>query len=466
MPGLEEITLVTAVTPPYIEKLRWCLPTWKRKPQFRARPLLIFFSGMSGKSLLRRLPEWENVIAIPWEMPGVEGEREKMLSAFVLGAARHVKTPWSVKLDADTYFTDGQDVFVGEDAGHSLVSHRWGYTKPGWWMDSLDAWAHGKSYDGPRDKAPARHARIRSTCCLVHTEFLREAARLAGDRLPVPSHDTYLWWLAENVNEFSWRAKNLNKLGVGHNPRMRGCREAACASAQLTEFDFFTRVLDHVQLEITTECNLFCPNCDRNCGTAPDNTRMTLAQVAAFVHDSREHEWKRIDVLGGEPTLHPELREILGLLAEYRKQYPKCRVRLTTNGTGRKVRAALSRLPDWVRVRDSSKEKRSPNFEAVNEAPVDQGVENPLSCSIPWRCGLALTPRGWFLCGAGAGVDRVFRLGLGLASLSHVTPEALDEQRKALCALCGHSRSCVRLTREQATSKSWAKAFAEWNSGA
>lgn len=468
-----ELTLVTACTPDYLPTLRWTLPTWACKPQFRAARggLILYHHGFKldaqGEPIqlgwVREV--FPLVRFIQWDMPAAANDRERMLSAFVLGAARDVETSHWIKLDADAVCTSRDDVFEGEDFEADIVSHPWGYTKPGGWINHLEAWSRGEKPVPVASLEPRADSRIISFCCLHRAEFVRWAAKLAGERLPVPSHDTYLWWLAEHVEGKHWHARNVKRRGVGHVRNKRAARELACASKAALNPVGFQDLCDHIQLEITTFCNLSCPNCDRNCGTAPSDERMTLAQVVQFLRESRARgrAWRRIDVIGGEPTLHPELLDILAQLDVYRQE-TGCQIRLTSNGTSKPVQRVLAVLPKWVKVRNSSAEKMAPFFDAVNLAPVDKGIKDAQACSIPWRCGLALTRYGYFPCGAGAAVARVFGIDCGLKSLADVTPQTVAAQLGALCRLCGHSRSCVEQTSHQETSESWATAFEAYKS--
>ena len=451
-----DFAIVTAVTPEYRDALYWAAPSWAVKPQFADKALIVFHNGFKDaeKSLafLSALP-FPSVRLIEWAGPAGADLREKMLSAFVLGAAVEVYSEHFVKLDADCFFTDAQDVFTDEDFGLDLVSQKWHYTKPGRWIDILAAWSRGEPCPGGKgDNSPRRTARIISFCCLHKTEFVRKATALAGARLPVPSHDTYLWWLADNCRDFSWAARDLKARGIGHNRRWKHIREEVCASPAAWNSVHGKILLDHIQLEITTACNLSCPNCDRACGIAPSAERMTLEQVQRFVAESISSgkTWARIDILGGEPTLHPDLLPILDAVRPVAR-----RVRLTTNGTGDRVKGVIATLPEWVQVRNSSGEKSAPNFEAYNLAPIDYGFPAAKACSIPWRCGLALTRHGYFLCGAGAAVNRVFGLDVGIQSLPTLNVDALKQQAEALCKYCGHSRSTGKQTTMQETSPAW-----------
>jgi len=251
------------------------------------------------------------------------------------------------------------------------------------------------------------------------------------------------------------RRLNLKKRGVHHASRWKSIRDHICASPTAWNPYLSGELLRNVQIEITTACNMSCANCDRNCGMAPSAERMSLEQIKKFVAESIEagHKWNRIDIIGGEPAVFPELEAVWALLDVYRHDNPGCKFRVTTNG--RKE----FRAPSWVKVRNSAKSGGPLEFEAANMAPCDEGIDDAEACSIPWRCGLGLTRYGYFLCGAGASVARVHGLDIGVRSLEGLTPEALKAQRDVLCRLCGHSRSTRHLVTEQATSPTWEAAF-------
>ena len=223
-----DVTLVGAISANLIPLFKQTVPTWAAKPQVAAMPLIIFTHGISDpQTQLRPYVKHKNVTFIPWEMPKYNDIRELMISSFVLGAARHVTTPYWLKLDLDTYFATPEDLFGPEHYTYDIVGHRWGQS----FLRNiilLDNWADTKGLPGKRllpvdTQPPAHHrekyghARFISWACLHKTDFVKEAAALAGDRLPSESHDTFLWYIAYRLGR-KWGGVKLN-IGAGHSKR-------------------------------------------------------------------------------------------------------------------------------------------------------------------------------------------------------------------------------------------------------
>lgn len=238
----KRITIVTAVNPPYLEKLKTTLPTWQKKPQLKDCPLVVFHNGFDNPNddlaFIEKVSGRE-VKLIEWNMEKAESTRELMLSSFVLKAPFVVDTPFWLKIDADAYFCDDQDIILDHFYEHDLAGHKWKYTKsPNGesWIDRLDSWAEDKDIDGESylneeekiksyDSKRYSHKRIASFVCLHNTEFTKEAAEYADDRLPIPSHDTYMWYLAERLPDRKWCWHNFKKLGSRNHTNINKLRE-------------------------------------------------------------------------------------------------------------------------------------------------------------------------------------------------------------------------------------------------
>ena len=199
-----------------------------------------------------------------------------------------------------------------------------------------------------------------------------------------------------------------------------------------------------IQLDITYSCNLKCYNCNRSCEQDPSNDGMSLGQVRQFLEESRAQrtQWRHIDLLGGEPTAHPQFMEIVKLLLEYRDQYaPQTRVVLWTNGHGERVNRILSQLPPGLEVENTAKTtKFQTTFHTFNVAPVDvkgyAGADFSNACSILTTCGLGVTPYGYYPCAIAGAIDRTFGLNLGRKELPKLD-DPMTHELRTFCSLCG-----------------------------
>jgi MoaA/NifB/PqqE/SkfB family radical SAM enzyme len=88
--------------------------------------------------------------------------------------------------------------------------------------------------------------------------------------------------------------------------------------------------LDFLWLEITRRCNLACAHCYANSGPElPLAERMRLADWCRVMREARALGCRRVQFIGGEPTLHPHLPE----LVEHARQIGFSRLEVFTNAT-------------------------------------------------------------------------------------------------------------------------------------
>lgn len=220
--------------------------------------------------------------------------------------------------------------------------------------------------------------------------------------------------------------------------------------------------LNKVELEITTHCNLMCKFCDRRCSQAPANESMSLEQIRHFVDESiaLNYDWHKIGILGGEPTLHPDLEEIIQILKTYTGKFPDCDLFLATNYHGRKVIHKIKQFEKSIRVVKSPKNNNPKWFNNINLTQKDFSsvIHN---CNICNGTGLGLTKRGYFPCGAGAAIARVLGMDIGIQSLADLNQVSIRNMLKELCMYCGHGLA-VKVGENNTTSPFWEQAYQKY----
>ena len=256
-------SLYVAVDAYYLDKLLLTYPTWVfSRPEIIRMPH-VFVADSQQVSALD--PRWSKIQRaredaaahhklslrdtrfeiINWAMDhanGVISQREEMLTGLVR-CAKHVRTPWYLKLDADT-FSKGPggfyyDKWFRDDTCY--ISSPWGYTRPAGTVAKMNEWAKGvpeladlpavpftAQGEGPRSKDC--HARMASWIMFGSTSWTTWASELCRDtRLPFPSQDTYLSYIQARTGK-KWVPAKYRHMNWEHCRNMDGLR-AACAAA-------------------------------------------------------------------------------------------------------------------------------------------------------------------------------------------------------------------------------------------
>jgi lipopolysaccharide biosynthesis glycosyltransferase len=239
--GLDsETTIVTACDPHYVEILKHTYPNWVKYKKVDKYPVIVFVNGIDIETdprldFLRQ----DNVTMIPWSMDNVDSHREEMLSAFVFGASEHVKTDYWMKLDADSYATDDKPLITEKMKQYNFCGHKWGYSRPNH-IEGLDEWAknHWKGAlkkaspminEGRIEKNRFYHNERRtiSFVQLHKTKFTNFCVKILKERrLPVPSQDTYLFYVASRFCPDKIGRMNFKKFHGFTQGRGRGGPES------------------------------------------------------------------------------------------------------------------------------------------------------------------------------------------------------------------------------------------------
>jgi len=231
-----DFSTVVALDGHHLQEWELSWPTWvKFRPELLQRPLILLLDDASSLEGWRaRLgfvqhPDCRLVlVAAP---PQCASQREKMLSAFVLLAPQLVNTPWLLKLDTDTVARHqdptwcAQDRVASQDGALPVFSSpAWHYTKPAAWLTTLEEWGSGHPFlkdfpplglNPPPGTRTFRHRRCISWCFFAQTAWCRRVAEQVGPRLPIPSHDTLLWYWAARTGQ-PFRLEQMKRFGWEH----------------------------------------------------------------------------------------------------------------------------------------------------------------------------------------------------------------------------------------------------------
>lgn len=237
----------------------------------------------------------------------------------------------------------------------------------------------------------------------------------------------------------------------------------------------YKRSRDLIEIDITYRCNLNCFNCNRSVRQAPEALDISLDRIEEFVSESisKKLKWKRIRVLGGEPTLHPKFLKIIDVLNRYIEYNDDCEIQVVTNGYGEKVNNMIKELPDHIWVENSRKfTPKQEGFAPFNLAPCDDEkftnccYEN--GCAIMEDCGMGLTPLGYYPCAVSGGIDRIIQKQLGYQSIPDMNDDMINILNKT-CIYCGRfyeghyvPQNLRKRIDGQVMSMSWEKLYTNW----
>lgn len=220
-----DTTIVTACDNYYVDILRHTFPNWRKYKNIDKYPVIVFVHGLDIKQDPRldflRLP---NVTMIPWSMPNAENHREEMLSAFVFGTAENVKTEYWLKLDADSYATDNRPFITDYMKTFAFCGHKWSYSRPDH-IRKFDNFAklHWKRklknakpmIEEGRIEGNRFYHNVKRTISFIQlhkTKFTKFCVGLLRERrLPAPTQDTFMFFVANRFNPETVGVMNFKK---------------------------------------------------------------------------------------------------------------------------------------------------------------------------------------------------------------------------------------------------------------
>jgi hypothetical protein len=199
-----------------------------------------------------------------------------------------------------------------------------------------------------------------------------------------------------------------------------------------------------VQIEVTNACINQCANCTRFVGHHLKPYFMDLDTVRKAI-DSLEGFPGHIGLMGGEPTLHPQFKEICKIFQEMIPD--RTRRELWTAGyKWDEYRDLIMETFDKERIsfNDHSTDdgKHSPMLCAVKDLVKDKNIQKKLidNCWVQPRWSASITPYGCYFCEIAEALDILFKGKNGWPIEKgwwNKTPEQFQDQVNAICYNCG-----------------------------
>jgi len=237
-------TTVLVVDEDHLEQLKIVWPTWiAHRHEVMENPMVIVTDDIAYGPSIEFLFHEQNQ---PWlafvdQRRKYMSHRHKMLSAFIAGASRFVKTDYWLKLDTDAIAMSRPADGVWIDSGWfldkpAIVAPAWGYSKPPDIMERLDDW--GDTVPALRDRPRlelhpepgsglVRHRRITSWCSFYNTAWTRKVyGWYDGAAMPVESQDSFAWYCATRAGDMIRRV-SMKQYGWNHISRTSKLLELA-----------------------------------------------------------------------------------------------------------------------------------------------------------------------------------------------------------------------------------------------
>lgn len=207
---------------------------------------------------------------------------------------------------------------------------------------------------------------------------------------------------------------------------------------------------ESIEIDITYDCNLKCFGCNRSCSQVPTKEHLQLSDIERFIQESigSGKQWRFINILGGEPTLHKDFLKIIDYLQTYADKFsPKSIIQIVSNGITKQSRELCEIVKnkyknitiDYASFKTSNMVEY---FSPFNDAPIDdenyRAADFTKACWVTSYCGIGLNSRGYYACSVCGGIDRVLNGNNGAKSFSELTEEKLREHYEKFCRLCGN----------------------------
>ena len=245
------------------------------------------------------------------------------------------------------------------------------------------------------------------------------------------------------------------------------------------------------QFLITGECNLSCKWCHQFCGTDLNreysSSIMTVDQFRKYAKDVEKviDSNSLIEIMGGEPTLHPKILNILESALEIIRPKLNRPIEILTNGFGVEVELVLKQIDSIFNCSFIGKDldpsfcgdfrisaskntlelQRKTNRDhypimraAIDFYSIEEIEKQSLGCGHRIAQGDGVSAFGFYPDSVSVSIAKLFKLDVGLDHLPSL--EETINQQKQLCKYCWIP--CVNKTVEE-VSPTVSEALEKWN---
>jgi hypothetical protein len=208
---------------------------------------------------------------------------------------------------------------------------------------------------------------------------------------------------------------------------------------------------NNIEIDILYKCNLKCESCNRSSAQVNSKDYISIEQINKFIEESisLKKSWNLINILGGEPTLHPDFLKIVDIiLYQYIDIYSQSTIlQITSNGYSPETKNILSKLPKHDNLYIDEKSFKTSNkidyFTPFNNAPIDQDKyqdnhDFSNGCWVASYCGVNLNKNGYYPCSIIGSMDRLFNANKGQGKLINMSLKSQKELMNEYCRYCGN----------------------------
>lgn len=225
-----DTTIIQVIDKVHIKELSESWKTWKLyKPEVTSLPLFLVYDKEIESELgtISHIIDKKNVTLYPFNNKYLyKSQRDAMLTSFFEGI-RNIKTKYYLKLDTDCVATNASKEWLNEinDINENVfISKGWSVSRKEY-FDIMQDWEPLKDYPKIQNFSikecgtKVKYNRIISWFFLCNVEWNNKWSEKCWKHdhyeLPIPSHDSFLWHIAER-NGDKYKRVNFKKYGWSH----------------------------------------------------------------------------------------------------------------------------------------------------------------------------------------------------------------------------------------------------------